>query len=86
MRKNCSTNSSENIGDGTFHGLFVVDIMALSSVSPCSCCSCWESASVLLGSSVGGGGASGDGSDASCGWVSCACVPCGESFDGGALL
>ena len=56
MRKNCSTNSSENIGDGTFHGLFVVDIMALGSVSPCSCCSCWESASVLLGSDVGGGG------------------------------
>ena len=66
IKKNCSTNSSENIGDGTFHGLFVVAIMALISLSPCSC---WESASVLLGSDVGGGGAAasvtvGDGGDA----------------------
>ena len=67
MRKNCSTNSSENIGDGTFHGLFVVGIMPLGSASPCSFCSCSESGSVLLGSDGGGGAAAsvivGDGGD-----------------------
>ena len=44
--------------------------MALGSVSPCSCCSCWESASVLLGSDVGDGDVAasatvGDGGEAS---------------------
>ena len=46
----------------TFHGLFVVDIMPLGSASPCSCCSCSESASVLLGHDSGGGVAASVGS------------------------